>query len=185
MVSPTCATAGPSLARWMDRIGHVTSIDASALPPVPLLNVTEAVLGTVEPHSAAVVGEVTCSVIVAPATKVKVPVVAGSVPQLKVWVGGDPFTAQAMPEGMDVPVPESDQLIPVPAGKESESVTPVASPAPELCSVTTYPIGCPAFTVAWSAVLVSTRVGQLIVMLMGPTEGEPSLLEVAEAVLWS
>src|SRR5437660_744804 len=113
----------------MERIGQVTSTDAVALPPVPLFNVTEAVLVTVEPHSAAVVGEVTCSVMVAPAANVKVPVVAGSVPQLKVSVGGDPFTAQAMPEGIEVPVPESDQLIPVPAGKESESVTPVASPA--------------------------------------------------------
>src|SRR5438552_4459910 len=106
------------------------------LPLSPLVDPNVAVLWSV-PQDPPVVALTTCSVMVAPAASVKVPVVAGSVPQLKVSVGGEPPTAHAMPLGIEVPVPESDQLMPVPAGRLSDSVTPVASPAPVLLSVTT------------------------------------------------
>ena len=79
------------------------------LPVPPFVEPKVAVLWSV-PQLPPVVGEVTCNVMVAPAAKVKVPVVAGLVPQLKVWVGGDPLTAHAMPEGIEVPVGAAPQI---------------------------------------------------------------------------
>src|SRR5438309_1258514 len=98
-----------------------------------------------------------------PAPRVKLPVVAGSAPQVSVW--GEPAMAHLMPLGM-VEVPASmDQETPVPLGSGSDRVVPVEAPAPaELSSFTLKPIWAPALTEAASAALVKTREAQLTVV---------------------
>src|SRR5438270_13934525 len=99
----------------------------------------------------------------APEARVKVPEVAGEVPQDRVCVGAEPFTAQAMPAGIELPPASSDHETPVPLGSGSESVVPVESPGPALDRVTVKPMGLPALTETASWVLVRVRLGDATV----------------------
>src|SRR5438270_308159 len=115
------------------------------------------------PQLSLVVALVTCRVMCAPEARVKDPVVAGEMPQDRVCVGAEPFTAQASPAGMLLVPASSDHETPVPEGSGSESVVPVESPGPALDRVTVKPIGLPALTETASWVLVRVSVGQLTV----------------------
>src|SRR5215469_17994631 len=104
---------------------------------------------------------------VSPAGSVKGSLVSVELgPQLRVWAGAVPLTAQKMPVGIFVSEDVSRlQLMPEPAGSGSLKVVPVESPAPELAKVTTKPIGLPALTDAASAVFVGVSEGQLTVVV--------------------
>src|SRR5438309_2169046 len=134
------------------------------------------------PQLSLVVALVTCSVIVSPELSVNDPVVAGEVPQDRVCVGAEPFTAQARPVGMLLVPASIDQLTPAPEGRASESVVPVESPGPALDRVTVKPMGLPALTETASWVLVRVSDGRLAVWV-DRAVGEPSLVVVTVAVL--
>src|SRR5439155_25664 len=68
-------------------------------------------------------------------------------------------------------------------GRGSSTVRPWAVPAPPLCTVMPNPMGSVALTGVASAVLVMVIVAQLTTIPTGPTEAEPSLEVVTEAVL--
>src|SRR5436309_1312630 len=97
-----------------------------------------------------VVPLVTCTVWLAPESRVKVP-------QPRAWVGAVPVIEQVAGPDWDA----IDQLIPGPPGRASVRVVPVESPGPALCRVMVKPIGEPALTLVASAVLVIDRLGQL------------------------
>ena len=74
------------------------------------------------------------------------------------------------------------QFTPVPSGRLSVTLKPVAVPALLLFSVTVKPICEPALTLTASAVFVILTVAQLTVV-EAESEPEPSLLVVKLAVL--
>jgi hypothetical protein len=74
-----------------------------------------------------------------------------------------------------------DQLMPLPVGNGSESVTARAMPVPELPTVMVKPIGSPAFTDAASAALSMVRSGQSTAVLADAST-EPALVADAVAV---
>src|SRR5437899_1329042 len=134
------------------------------------------------PQLSLVVALVTCRVVRAPDRSVKEPVVAGEVPQDRVCVGAEPFTAQARPAGIELPPASSEHETPVPLGSGAESAAPVESPGPALDRVTVKPMGLPALTETASWVLVRVSDGQLAV-LVARDVGEPSLGVLPLAVL--
>jgi len=96
----------------------------------------------------------------------------------RLWLGGVPLTDQP---GSVLPA-SMVQLTPVPAGRSSVTLSPVASPAPLLVSVTVKPIGEVAPTLTASAVFVMVTTGQSTVS-EAEAEPEPSLAVVKLAVL--
>jgi len=121
----------------IDRFGQLTVVDAVGVVPLPSLPVLNVAVLLYVPQLPEVVPLTTCSTNVFPAPSVNEPVVLGDVPQLNTC--GVAFVIpHEMPVGIEVP-PEAllsiDQLIPVPPGRVSDNVTPVASPAPLLASV--------------------------------------------------
>ena len=82
-----------------------------------------------------------------------------------------------------------DQLTPVPAGRLSVKLRPLAVPAPSLAIVTRKPICEPALTDTASAVLVRSRSAQMTVIValssLLPRTLLGSLDEVASAVFGS
>jgi hypothetical protein len=75
---------------------------------------------------------------------------------------------RAVPVSVQLPGPLYGlmlQIIPVPVGRVSASVTDVAAPAPLLPAVSVYPIDAPAVTVAASAVFVRVNVGHCTVVV--------------------
>src|SRR5439155_1558911 len=92
------------------------------------------------------------------------------------------------PAVMDQPVLELAvsmlQDSPALVGRVSSTVTPWAVPAPELVTVTTKPMGSPAFTVALSATLVMWMLAQLTV-IESDASSLLSLLVDTEAVLFT
>src|SRR5579864_2350321 len=114
----------------MDRFGQLTVVDAVGVVPLPSLLVLNVAVLLYVPQLAEVVELTTCSTSVEPAFSVKVPVVAGLVPQLRTC-GVALVIAHEMPVGMEV-IPlelgSIDQLIPGPPGRVSDNVTPFASP---------------------------------------------------------
>src|SRR5947209_1376831 len=111
----------------------------------------------------------------APEARVKVPEVAGEVPQDRVCVGAEPFTAQARPVGVLLVPASSDQLTPAPEGRASESVVSVESPGPALDRVTVKPMGLLPTPRSADRVLVRVSDGQLTVSVARAV-GEPSLV---------
>src|SRR5215469_14797042 len=165
------------------RLGHWTVVVAMAgSGGVTLLESAVAVL-VYSAQLSLVVELITCTVMVAPEAKVKVPVVAGSVPQLSVWGAVGLSMAHLIPVGTVVNELSMLQLTPVPAGSRSLKVVPVEAPGPALAKVTVKPIWLPALTVALSAVLVSVRLGHWTVVVAMAGSGGVTLLESAVAVL--
>src|SRR5439155_1764879 len=127
---------------------------------------TTAVFGSV-PQSVASVAPVTCTVRVAPSAR-------------------SPKAQVRTPAAIEQSAESSLQTIPV--GSVSVTVTPEAEPAPLLVTVIRNPIGSPALTVPWSAVLVMLIVAQFTV-IVAVSElsvwSEPSLSAATVAVFES
>src|SRR5207249_3721761 len=101
-------------------------------------------------------------------------------PQLRVcWVWGEPEIEQFPPPDWDA----IDQSTPLPEGRASDRVAPLATPGPPLCTVTANPMGSPASTGEASAVLVMARLGQFTVMEAEAGWTGPELVAETEAVL--
>jgi hypothetical protein len=147
------------------RLGQRTTTFAGACALPSFVVETLAELATV-PHDADVVGEVTCTDLLAP--EARSPNVHVSVPELI----EHPATAGLI-----------DQLVPAVVGSTSVSVTPVAVPAPPFVTVIVKPIASPALTGVASATFVSWMSAQLTVSDAEAFCGAVPFVSVTLAVL--
>src|SRR5262245_33880795 len=160
------ASAVLTMVTWAGRQVIFASLD----PDPSLVVVTMAVLSYTV-HSLAEVVAVICTL--------KLPPAARSVgPQANVW--GAAALTEHRPAldwvSMDQVTPD-----PEPAGSGSLTVTPWASPVPELDTVTVKPIGSPAFTDTASAVLTMlTWAGRQVIF--ASLDPDPSLVFFTMAV---
>ena len=85
------------------------------------------------------------------------------------WFGACPDTDQPV----ELFAASSVQDTPDPAGRPSDTLNPLAVPAPEFCNVTVNPICCPADTLPASALFEIVTAAQLTVSEAG-AEPDPS-----------
>jgi len=144
-------TLAASATLVIERAGHCTVVEAEAVTGGLFVACAEAAFGYVA-QLAKVVPLTTCTLNELPAARV-------ATEQLSVWgLGAVPAIEQLELEGL------IDQLMPVPIGNASETVTFCAAPCPLLLTVIVKPIWSPAFTVALSAVFVMPSLGQLLML---------------------
>jgi hypothetical protein len=152
-------------------LGQCTVIGTGPTEGEPSLpDVADTELDTV-PHVSPVVGEVMCTETLLPEANVT--------PLAPPQVRTPALMAHVPPHPADWLT--IDQSRPPFDGSASVSFTLVAAPGPLFDTVMTYPMLWPALTVDASATFVIARDGQLTVIVTGPTEGEPSFPDVAEA----
>ena len=85
-------------------------------------------------------------------------------PQVSTWLPDTTVNPHVAPLEVAIAQVTGVTPAPVPTGKVSVSVAPVAVPGPLLVSVIVKPIGLPALTVAASATFVIARFGLLHVI---------------------